>query len=124
RLLQNLKQAHSPSYAHCLRVGEVVSTLARDQADADELFISGVLHDIGKRYAPIPALLDTPARLTLDQIETVHAHSSHGMEDILQAVRQTDDATTEKQSLARAAFVAYYHHADFDQLESLQPTAS
>lgn len=119
-LLQNLKAAHLPSYYHCLRVGEVASSLAEDAADTDSLFISGVLHDIGKSYPGIPELLDKPGKLTTEQIQVVHIHSAYGMDEIVRVLKQSAGDTTESQDLARAAFVAYYHHTNCEELEQLQ----
>ena len=111
-LLHNLQAAHLPSYYHCLRVGEVASSLAEDETDADSLFVSGVLHDIGKSYPGIPELLDKPGQLTAEQIQIVHIHSAYGMDEIVRVLERLASGSTESQDLARAAFVAYCHHTN------------
>lgn len=121
-LLQDLKTAHLPSYHHCLRVGEVASYLYDDEVDKDSLFVGGVLHDIGKSYPGIPRLLDKPSMLSAKQLQIINMHCEYGMSKIMQILGESDGGYVEYQDLASAAFVAYYHHVNLVDLESLQTT--
>src|SRR4051794_26423556 len=91
---------------HSLRVGLIARTLAvacgMSTADADRVYLAGLLHDIGKLAVP-ESILQKPARLSDGEFELMKLHAELGaamLDDIPQLV-----------DLAAAVL---HHHERFD----------
>jgi HD-GYP domain-containing protein (c-di-GMP phosphodiesterase class II) len=78
-LLAKLEAHHFPSYAHCVRVGNLSMRLAHDVGlDAQSVArigIAGLVHDVGKIAVPV-ALLDGKGRLTPEERSVIQGHAA------------------------------------------------
>jgi len=65
------------TYEHCLRVGEHSMRLAHklglDQNEIEEVYVVGILHDIGKTYTP-DTILKKPGPLTAEEFGVIKTH--------------------------------------------------
>ncbi|MCW8896202.1 HD domain-containing phosphohydrolase [Sulfurimonas sp.] len=93
---------------HTRRVAAISTVIAQDYGLDDEkvklIEIASPLHDIGK-IGIADAILNKPARLTLDEYTTMKSHSLLGY-DILK--------NSKRQILKTAAIIAYEHHEKYD----------
>ncbi|MEO0528941.1 MAG: HD domain-containing phosphohydrolase [Planctomycetota bacterium] len=80
---------------HVLRVGKYTGVLARqlgyDEAEAEELELASILHDVGKIGIP-DAILLKPGKLEPDEFEVMKRHSGFGNQ-IVQAMDSDDYET-------------------------------
>ncbi|HVJ64586.1 MAG TPA: HD domain-containing phosphohydrolase [Bdellovibrionota bacterium] len=65
------------TYEHCLRVGELSMRLADrlglPQREVEEVYVSGILHDIGKVHTP-DSILKKPGPLTAEEFAVIRIH--------------------------------------------------
>jgi HD-GYP domain-containing protein (c-di-GMP phosphodiesterase class II) len=87
-LLNDLERFHPDSAAHSIRVGEYSRLAATEMrlpsAIRDEVYHTGLMHDIGKLHSPL-ALLDRPTNFTEAEWGLIHQHPGASF-DILQDV--------------------------------------
>lgn len=76
-LAQSIRERDEVTYDHCRRVAIYVNRLARfsgwPRAAARELALAGLVHDLGKTWAPNEVLLK-PAALTQSEREMIEKH--------------------------------------------------
>jgi diguanylate cyclase (GGDEF)-like protein len=93
---------------HSQAVGHLGAQIARhigwDNSQVEEIRLAGILHDIGKIGVP-EALLNKPARLTLDEYEIVKTHAPLGGK-ILEPLKV--------KSIERIRSLVRHHHECFD----------
>lgn len=65
------------TYEHCLRVGELAMRLAdrlgMPRREVEEVYVCGVLHDVGKVYTP-DTILKKPGPLTAEEFAVIRIH--------------------------------------------------
>lgn len=91
---------------HSQRVGDLARGLARRLAwnrhDAENLYVAGLLHDIGKVAVP-DRILHKPGRLDADELEILRSHPRRGW-----------DMCRHLSSVAHALPAILYHHERLD----------
>lgn len=76
-LAESIRERDQVTYAHCRRVAVYVNRLARftgwQRAAARELALAGLVHDLGKTWAPNEVLMK-PAMLSQSEREVIEKH--------------------------------------------------
>ncbi len=80
-----------------------------DEIFIDNIFLTSMLHDIGKMGIPDRILLK-PGKLTVDEFEIMKTHSKIGYETLREAAK----AGVNAQYLIMSAEIALSHHEKFD----------
>ena len=101
--LARLKTHDDYSYMHSMAVCALMVALARqlgrDEAQAREAGLAGLLHDMGKASMPL-AILNKPGRLTTEEFDVIKTHPKRGY-DLLMSGTATP---------AMALDVCLHHH--------------
>ncbi len=75
--MEQILQKDPYTYEHCLRVGELSMRLAErmglPQREIEEVYVCGILHDIGKIYTP-DSILKKPGPLTAEEFAVIRIH--------------------------------------------------
>jgi putative nucleotidyltransferase with HDIG domain len=75
--LNKIKQKDPYTYEHCLRVGELSMRLADrlglPEREIEEVYVCGILHDIGKVHTP-DSILKKPGPLTAEEFAVIRIH--------------------------------------------------
>ena len=74
-LLEKDKVTHSHSIRVAILLKEFALHLGYGKKDSEELYLAGLLHDVGKLGIPLE-ILCKPARLTAEEMETMKAHTT------------------------------------------------
>lgn len=106
---------------HLERIREYCQILTREMAGwekyqgyitehyINDIYLSSILHDIGKVGIPDNILLK-PDRLTADEFEIMKNHSVYGGD----ALKETEKLTRGQTFLTLGKEIAYYHHEKWD----------
>ncbi|MBI4792666.1 MAG: PAS domain S-box protein [Deltaproteobacteria bacterium] len=90
--------AKQPSYQHYITREYI-----------DDIYLSSILHDIGKVGIPDYILLK-PGKLTMEEYETMKCHSVYGGDALCESEKQTAGQSF----LTIGKQIAYYHHEKWD----------
>ncbi|TDV69790.1 HD-GYP domain-containing protein [Pseudomonas sp. LP_7_YM] len=105
--LSRLKTSDEYTYMHSVAVCALMVALARQMELNEELVreagVAGLMHDVGKMMIA-PAILNKPARLTVDEYEAMKYHPQAGLE-ILEHCQQVTSAVRD---------VCLHHHEKID----------
>lgn len=107
RLILNILSMKSEEAAsHCIRVSNLCyrigKVLSLSDKDMKDLYISSILHDIGKIFIK-DEILNKPAILTRTEYETIKKHSTKGAQII-----------NKIEKLSGVSQIILYHHERYD----------
>ncbi|MBU8905867.1 HD-GYP domain-containing protein [Desertibacillus haloalkaliphilus] len=107
-LTRTLKLRSPDTYQHSLRVARISYELAKAMNYSDEdceiVYVSGLMHDIGKLLLP-ETILEKPTKLTLEEFKKVRKHPEWGC-CMLEQIKGWEASPVPKYVL--------YHHERFD----------
>jgi putative nucleotidyltransferase with HDIG domain len=105
RWIDSVRTHHRPTYRHCLLVNGLAVAFAQGiglgKADAMQVSVAAMLHDVGKARVPI-RILDKAGALDADEARVMRLHPGHGRDMVL-ATGEFDSAIIE----------AVTHHHEF-----------
>ncbi|MDE0854404.1 MAG: HD-GYP domain-containing protein [Nevskia sp.] len=80
-LMSQMKDRDAYTFQHCVAVGALLMVFAEavgySKADAAQIGIGGLLHDIGKMFIP-DGILNKPGRLSSDEFDRIKRHPLRG----------------------------------------------